>query len=153
MLYVHPLMAGLVIIVAGLTGAAISFIWTNTGISRIGKIEHTILAFIYAVSLPVFLAGMLDAKAALWALPVAIMLMGSGTAWANWRVGTKFWLLFGLMALLGGTSLLITQYYMSEPSLKVFLAFNAPWMILMLWLVGIVLHKAWTQAALRRRKL
>jgi len=46
------------------------------------------------------------------------------------------------MALLGGTSLLITQIWMPEHSSIVYLLLNAPWMILTIWLIGLLIRRA-----------
>jgi len=150
-MYVHPFMAVLAIVTAALAGAAIAFIWANARITTGGKVEHTLLALAYAVSLLIFVSGMFNADTARWALPVAVMVMGSGTAWANWRAGVRFWLVFGLMAFLGGSSLLVMQVWLTTLSLGLFLALNLPWLVLALWLIGMIARWAWCEVALRRR--
>jgi len=150
--YVHPVMALLALTVAGLAGAAIAFIWTNTEIGRGSKVEQTVLALAYAASLLIFFLGMFEGSATRWALPVAIMIMGSGTAWANWRGGTVFWIVFGVMAVLGGLSTLVMQLYFPTLSMGVFLVLNVPWLALMVWLVFMIAYKTWIQMAARRRK-
>ena len=137
---------------AGLAGAAIAFIWTNTEIGRSSKVEHTVLALAYAASLLVFFLGMFESSEAAWALPVAIMIMGSGTAWANWRGGTVFWIVFGVMAVLGGLSTLLMRLYFPTLSMVVFLALNVPWLALVVWLVFMIAYRTWIQIAARRKE-
>lgn len=146
-MYVHPFVAILGLVVAGLAGGAIAFIWTSAGISRCRKVEHSILALAYAASLVIFVTGMFESHHARWALPVAVMVMGSGTAWANWRAGVTFWLVFGLMTLLGGISMLVMENCIRTLSLKVFLALNLPWMVLLVWLLYMLLRRTWGGAA------
>ena len=149
-MYVHPLIALLALLAAGLAGAAISFIWVSRTISKSGKIEHTVLSLAYAVSLLVFIFGMSQGERVPWALPAAVMLMGSGTAWANWRAGVHFWLVFALMTVLGGASMLVMEIWVRKLTLPVFFALNIPWMALMLWLVFMISRWAWGEYGVRR---
>ena len=151
-MYIHPFMAGLALVVAGLTGAAIAFIWANAGIGRSSKVEHTMLALAYAASLLIFIFGMFRGRGeAPWAVPVAVMIMGLGTAWANWRAGDRFWLVFGAMTFLGSLSMLVMELFISTLSLSLFLILNIPWMLLMVCLVYMIIRRTSKQIAARRR--
>lgn len=149
-MYIHPLVAVLALAVAALAGAVISFIWTSSGLGKSGKIEHSVLALAYAASLLIFILGTFKGAELPWAWPTAVMIMGSGTAWANYRAGTEFWLVFGLMTVLGGISTLAMQT-IPNPSLGLFLALNIPWLALMVWLIFMIIYRSCREVAAHRK--